>query len=62
MYVAYDWEVLDASDDSPPDLQDVFVKLHTDKQDVSSSIIKQLMRFWSESICKMDKDEKIGSR
>lgn len=37
-------------------------KLHPDKQDVSSFIIKQVMRLWSESICKMDKDEKIGSR
>lgn len=42
--------------------REFFGKLHPDKQDVSSSIIKQLMGFWSESICEMDRDTKIGSR
>lgn len=32
--------------------QDCFRKLHPDKQDVSSSTMKQLMRFWSGSIGK----------
>lgn len=46
----------------PPEVQEFFGKLHPHLQDVRSSAIKQVMRFWSESICEMDRDKKIGPR